>query len=340
MNLSFEQIKNITTGAVRIVNGDNGISFLRFTEEQENAYKTRSENFWKRSFCTAGIKLLFRTNSRKLLIKTFALSGIARNFFSFDVFVDGKLVGYLDNFSHAELPKDYVDSDFESGEFLKTFELGSGEKTVCVHFPWSVQAVLREFSVDDNAFIEAIKPCKKLLAFGDSITQGYDALRPSNRYIAKLADYLGAEEINKAIGGDRFFPELANLPDAFTPDYITVAYGTNDWNSIERDIFKNNCTKFFNALSKNYPKTKIFVITPIWRANLNAPRPYGDFKNLYNDIVDATIPHRNITVINGFEFVPKDISLFSDSVLHPNDNGFNFYYSNLIDKIAKYTSIK
>ena len=28
----------------------------------------------------------------------------------------------------------------------------------------------------------------KLLCFGDSITQGYDALHPSNRYAAQLAD--------------------------------------------------------------------------------------------------------------------------------------------------------
>ena len=50
MNLSFEEIKEITTGAVRITTEENGMAFMRFTKEQEELYKLRSENFWKRSF--------------------------------------------------------------------------------------------------------------------------------------------------------------------------------------------------------------------------------------------------------------------------------------------------
>ena len=46
---------------------------------------------------------------------------------------------------------------------------------------------------------------------------------------ARLADALGAEEVNKAIGGECFFPELAATKEDFQPEYITVAYGTNDW---------------------------------------------------------------------------------------------------------------
>ena len=69
MNLSYEQIREITLGAVNVVNGNEGISFLRFTEEQQSLYAERTENFWKRSFCTAGIKLSFRTNSKNLSIK-------------------------------------------------------------------------------------------------------------------------------------------------------------------------------------------------------------------------------------------------------------------------------
>lgn len=333
MNLSFERIKEITTGAVRIINAENGISFLRFTEAQESAYKSRSESFWKRSFCTAGTKLLFRTNSTKLSIKVSTSSLNTRAYFSFDIFSNGKPVGYLDNFSHSFLPDDYTSAEFLYGEFKKSFELGSGEKTVCIHFPWSVKVVLHELSLDDNAFIKPIKPNKKLIAFGDSITQGYDALRPSNRYISKLADYLGAEETNKAIGGDRFFPELAELPDSFSPDYVAVAYGTNDWNCTKRSDFQINCKAFFDALIKNYPEAKIIAITPIPRANMAEARPYGDFRNLYGDILSAASPYHNITVINGFELIPQNTSLFADRILHPNDEGFELYFKNLIKKI-------
>ena len=70
---------------------------------------------------------------------------------------------------------------------------------------------------------------KRILCFGDSISQGYDALYPSNQYTPQLAKLLDAEEYNKAIGGEIFRPELALARDDFEPEYITVAYGTNDW---------------------------------------------------------------------------------------------------------------
>jgi len=76
--------------------------------------------------------------------------------------------------SNVEIPPMYATMDLPLGNFSKNIYLGDGEKTVCVYLPWSVKTLFDEISVDDNSFIEAIKPEKKLLVFGDSITQGYD----------------------------------------------------------------------------------------------------------------------------------------------------------------------
>ena len=77
------------------------------------------------------------------------------------------------------------------------------------------------------------KKPKTLTLFGDSITQGYDVLYPSSHYLLKCAATLNAQIYNKAIGGDIFRPELAQIKDSYEPDYIVVAYGTNDWNSCD-----------------------------------------------------------------------------------------------------------
>ena len=55
-----------------------------------------------------------------------------------------------------------------------------------------------------------------------------------------------AEEYNKAIGGDVFFPSLAATREDFEPDYITVAYGTNDWSKCPREALEENCKNFYN----------------------------------------------------------------------------------------------
>ena len=39
-------------------------------------------------------------------------------------------------------------------------------------------------------------------------------------------------------------------------------------------------------------------------------------------IREATAAYQNITVISGFDFVPKDPAYFADQRLHPNDAGF------------------
>ena len=79
-----------------------------------------------------------------------------------------------------------------------------------------------------------------MIMFGDSITHGYDALNPSFSYANRLADLLNADFVNKGIGGERFFPTLAQLKDDIEPDYITVAYGTNDWAHSPKEVFDKN----------------------------------------------------------------------------------------------------
>ena len=333
MIINLSQFKEITLGAARIEKNDDGFHFYRFTKQQEELYEKRNEEFYLKTFCTSGIKLRFLTDSQTLFLKTDITFKTTRTFFAFDVFVNGVKMDSLDNFSDTNLPKNYSILKLSQGEFSKKINLGTGKKEVCVYFPWSVEAVIKEFSLDDNSFIKPIKPSKKMLCFGDSITHGYDALYPSNKYITILANELDAEENNKAIGGEIFFPELAATSDNFEPDYITVAYGTNDWYRCSKEEVMHNCKEFFYNLRNNYPNAKIFVITPIWRKDMNESSPFGNFKGVSEIIKQQTGELKNILVIDGFDFVPQDENFFGDLSLHPNDKGFEYYSKNLIKRI-------
>lgn len=333
MKLNLNQIKEITLGAVRIEENEGFFNFFRFTKEQEELYKAVGYDSYIKTFSTAGIKLSFKTDSKTLLLNFTTKVCSSRKYFSFDVFVNGKNIGYLDNFEVVKLPEDYTKAELPLGEFSKAFDLGDGIKDVCVHFPWSVNAVIKEISLDDGALLEAVRPDKKMLIYGDSITQGYDVLRPSMHYAARLSEAFGAEGYNKAIGGEVFLPELAQLKDDFTPHYITVAYGTNDWGRYERETFKDKCKAFYKTLSENYPDTKIFAITPIWRKELNEIRKFGKFTEIETEIENAVKNLKNVTLISGFDLVVKDEKYYADFRLHPNDKGFDFYYNNLYLKL-------
>lgn len=333
MKLSYEQIRSISLGTVRTMETENGVRLYRFTEEQEEIYRQANADFYKKTFSLAGMKMYFETDSRSLFLKVYVTSGSSRKYFAFDVTVDGKLVGCLNNYSEVTLEKDYAQTQLPMGEFSQTFDLGEGTKKVCIYLPWSMAAEIRELSLDEDAFVKPIKYTKKLLVFGDSITQGYDALHPSRRYAARLAEALEAEEINKGIGGEIFFPALAESREDFDPDYITVAYGTNDWNRANEEDFKERCHAFYAALSRYYPNAGIFAITPIWRKDYMDERKFGDFSKVAEDIEAIVSDFENITCINGFDFVPQDENLFGDLRLHPNDNGFDYYAKRICDRI-------
>ena len=340
--LTFDEIRAATLGAARVCREAGGVRFYRFTEEEERVYRDRPlaphlTGVYRKTFSTAGIKLSFRTDSRRLFLAISAeQGGSSRSFFSLDVLVDGAPVGYIDNFSDAPPTPDLWKRVCPLGDFERTFDLGEGKKTVTVHLPWSAVLTLREICLDDGATLAPVKPHKRLLVYGDSITHGYDATRPHLRHIAQLCDRLGLEEYNKAIGSEVFFPPLARCACELAPDYVLVAYGTNDWANIDYPTFAKNCADFYTALAARHPKARIFALTPIARGDLQEGGTFGPLARVGEKIREVAAGAKNITVIDCTNAVPREVAFFSDDFLHPNDEGFSHYFENLTREMRKY----
>ena len=48
--MTLETIQGITTGAVRVAEEKDGFHFYRFTEAEEDFYKERNADFYKKTF--------------------------------------------------------------------------------------------------------------------------------------------------------------------------------------------------------------------------------------------------------------------------------------------------
>lgn len=335
MNLNLDTVHSIAMGATRITEEADGFHFYRFTQAQEEFY-TNFQNHYPKTFATAGVKLSFRTNSHSLGLKITTSHASSRYFFALDVYVNGKFLDDIRNYEELELMRKYTLHELPLGEYEKQFDLGEGEKDVTIYLPWNVKTVLNTICLADGATITPVRSEKNLLCFGDSITMGHDALHPPRRYTAQLAEYLGFAEYNKGIGGEKFPPALATLAEDFTPDLITVAYGTNDWRHRTLDVFKNTCREFFTNLRNTYPDTPIYAITPIWRkiwANEYECGPFRQLPEIYRDVA-KDVP--NMTVIDAFEFVPGLTDYYADLTLHPNGAGFDRYFEGLKPFFEKY----
>ncbi len=330
MILNLSQIQEIVRGAVRIEEDDGYYHLLRFTESQANAYVEackvdfeRFDDFYKKTFATSGIRFAFRTDSRRFSFTFRRMPrGSSRPFFCFDLYQNGMMT------AHEEFRGNGVTDGTVS------FALDEGEKDVELYLPWSAHLDIKDVTVDDGSTVSGLYRKHRMICFGDSITHGYDARFPSLSYACSISRLLDADEINKGIGGEVFRPELLEECDPFSPDYITVAYGTNDWNRCTRAELTERAEAFYKRLSELYPKARIFAITPICRLN-------GDQKTVFGahcKEVDAAIRLAcrgiaNVTVIRGWSFTPANPDFYADAYLHPNDLGFGLYAANLYKAI-------
>lgn len=330
MKLNTEQIKSITTGATKVEFKNGRYCFSRFSDAEAKIINHPYVS------SPAGIQLKFRTDGHMLKLKVYTEKSIEiRSYFSFDIFVDNVLAGTIQNLSDEECIGDYANTNYPLGSFSKEFELKDGDKEINMLLPHSITAYIEEIEIVDATYIIPIKKEKTILFYGDSITQGFDSLHPSKTYASRLAKALDADIINKAVGGTVFTPELAALPCETKPNYIVVAYGTNDWNSVDLETFKKNAKGFLEGIEKNYSGTPTFVITPLWRPDWREVKKCGEFFNVENTIKEIFGSRENITVIPGFELIPHDKSIFGDLILHPNEKGFEHYANNLIKYCLK-----
>lgn len=321
MELTHEQLSALVKGAAYTDVNEQGYSvFHRFTKEAVAFYESTNKDFARKTQATAGVRLEFVTSSSTLSFKYVTDYASSRRFYYFDVFVDGVMVAHV---GHENVES--VINKFE-------MKLPEGTHEVRIYLPNLTKLAITRFTLDDGAELAPLQKSCKYLAYGDSITQGYDAKYASQSYVNLLADKLDAEVINQGIGGEVFRPELIDLAPDFDPDIITVAYGTNDWSGRTRERTEPAANEFYKKLRAKYPKAKIFAITPIWRADDHRITKIGSFEEGRAIVRNAALAS-GVTVIEGDGMIPHLPDVCSDLYLHPNDYGFKFYANALYDAL-------
>lgn len=325
MLLTLEHMKQIARGCARVEEQDDGFSLMRFTEKQAQAYlDIGNEDFYSKTFATSGVRLAFQTDSGHVAFNYRFSRASSRRFGHFDVYVNGCMTNHFGSVGpenmagHADIP------------------LPAGSKTVEIYFPFSYRTVISNVTLDDDAMIEGVCRPHTLICFGDSITHGYDAIHPSLSYASRLASLLDADVINKGIGGDIFFPALLDEAEGPDPDYITVAYGANDWFKCTAEEFENNCRSFLKRIIELYPTSKVFVLSTIWHCEFETSSKLGMTgaeQNAWMREICRDYP--TLHYVDGALLTPHRQEFYTDTAGHPNEACFAIYAANLYAAMQK-----
>ncbi len=322
MFLYLNDFESIAFGFSEIVEENEYYIFHRMTKTEQAVYKNDND-LLRKTYATAGIKFDFYTDADNLSFKYKMKRASSRKSSFLDIYIDEVFV---------ESVGDINADEFICGEYSRP--LNKGEKRITIYFSNLYNLQFKQFELLNASFIKSHNYDMKVLSYGDSITQGYDAIFPSFSYINQLSTKLNAVVYNKAIGADVFRPDLIEKVN-FKPDIITVAYGTNDWCHYPKEEVNENMDNFFKKLTAIYNNTRIFVITPIWRKDCENITAYGKFIEIVAEIETQCKKYGCIELIKGEELLPHTDLLFSDGYLHPNELGMCIYAQNLYQKIKE-----
>ena len=84
MQLTYEQLRSVTLGAVSTEPVDGGIRFHRFRKEEEDLYIPRP-GLYTKAFAPAGIRLEFETDATALEMTVNALTATSRRYLRVDI---------------------------------------------------------------------------------------------------------------------------------------------------------------------------------------------------------------------------------------------------------------
>lgn len=193
-----------------------------------------------------------------------------------------------------------------------------------IFLPLADRVEFRGLAVNDGARLRAAAPPpgRRVVAYGDSITQGFYASRPSRSYPFLLAEATGWDVLNMGFCGRATSPDDAAAIAAQKPDGVIVMIGVNDaLAGVDLSAFTARFGEFLAGLARECPGVPVRVVTPLpvvggkWKADgLEECRAA-----IRAAVAAAKAPQ--VGLIEGPDLLPGEEGLFADG-LHPNDAGF------------------
>lgn len=205
-------------------------------------------------------------------------------------------------------------------------------------FASNVDLLSVELSGGSPGLLGAPPPTPALLhvAYGDSITHGFDSTSIVDGYPYQVARALGWSSVNLGFFGQSVDPADGSVIGSLGGDLVTLAIGVNDWFfDTPAGTFAADYAALLDNVRTLQPGVRILAMTPIWtdREGLvnGAGMTVEDYRQEIRDVVlPRTAFDPQLYLVEGQILVPPGPAFVPDGI-HPNDAGFDFYTAALSD---------
>ncbi|NLD09236.1 MAG: arylesterase [Xanthomonadaceae bacterium] len=158
-----------------------------------------------------------------------------------------------------------------------------------------------------------------ILAFGDSITYGYNAPREAS-YPAILSDLSGMEVINRGISGEKAFEgriRLQNELETYRPELVLIELGGNDFLARRSENLVKEDLRAMIGEVKVHGAIPVLIAVPEFSMTAVVLGMPSD-ASLYRELAKE---EEVLLISNAIGDVLKHESLRSDQI-HPNSAGY------------------
>lgn len=202
----------------------------------------------------------------------------------------------------------------------------------------------------------AKKQPMKIIAFGDSITQGVNVSGFLNQapYIPdwptlaamQLRAMYKTQDItltNVSLGGQTSMWAKDNVGDVvlpLKPNVVIIAFGMNDFWTIEPDLFEKNIGATISTIRTSAPSTEIILVSPMWfDPNYTDDETYVQRFQAYGarlrSLTASGIALIDMSSMSKQLYALKHFQDFTTDPMHPNDYFSRWHAQCLVKTISK-----
>ncbi len=295
-------------GQADLIVSDGCYTPVRFTQAQID--RMSSSNYppeiGVRICNTSGVRMEFITDSPEISF-SFTCDNFARAHVVFDIYENNEYkqsIAFEDNTTDGEV----------------IYKKCTQEKaTITIWLPHLVRTKIYDISIG-NA-VPNPKNNNLILFYGDSLTQGMTAPRPSFSWASIVAEELNMDVRNFGIGGKKFNPDVLDVEKFYRPQKLVVAYGIND--SIqEQDMPRMHTAvpEFFRRFDSIYHGCEVYVITAPRIDTLCTSSTVSDNLDEVRKLTLIQAQKYGYNVVDGLELLPCEDRYIADDA-HPNELG-------------------